>query len=432
MLTRVAPVGHLAEVILVRNEEGIAAKLPSPVSDGFSAYMRGRLAEDLPMYAERIDAESAVAHHLAATLALDSCYGVVPSAKASSIRRGLSAAGFYHRHLSQLLFSREGEGCGLSSLVVAGDVVEAEAAFSALRLAREAISILGGRGLTPERGIPGGMTSGLTEVEIGRVREIAEALLRFAIEVEEGFRETMVEWVMSEALSLPLPSLAIVDEDGKSSLFTGELRFVDPKGSLVVAGEDVLTLIDGDGPSLSDPYRVGILARLNASDGISTPKGQEALERLWNALGRPPIHRISAGYWGTVVELIEAAETLRDSLEGVTPGDEDLRSSLAEPGEGIGAIESADGTLIHRYVLDPEGIVQRAEAILPETAIRAEVEVGLALALAGADDVDDPLIDRIESVIRAFQPAFVPDASFPLRVTLRDEDGTAMKEWRRG
>jgi len=427
MLTRVASVGHIAEVILVRNEEGIAAKIPSPVSDGFSAYMRGRLAEDIPMYAERIDAESAVAHHLGATLALDSCYGVTPSEKANSIRKGLSACGVYHRHLSRLLFSREGEGSGLPSLVVTGGLVEPGAALATLRLAGEGISILGGRGLTPERGIPGGLTSGLSEEEIKRLREIAESLLQFAIGLEDGFLRSAALWVKGEGFEVPIPSLALVDEDGKSSLFDGELRLVDPDGVLIARGtEDVLSAIEGT------PYRVGVLARLNVAGGIPTQKGEEALERLWDGLGAPPIHRVSAGYWGTVVELIEAAEVLIEALAGMTPGDDDLRTPLDEPGEGVGAIESADGTLIHRYSLDPDGIVEEAEVILPAEGRRAEVETGLAVALGEAGEIDEPLIERIELVIRAFQPALVPEAPFPLRITLRGEDGGVIEEWRRG
>jgi len=426
MLTRIGPIDHISEVILTRNGGRIAAGLPSPSPDGFSAYIRGRLAEDLPMYAERIDAGIAVAHHLAATLALDSCYGATPTDKADSIRRGLSAAGFYHRHLSRLLFGREGEESGLSALAVTGKAVDPEAGFSSLKLAREAISILGGRGLTPERGIPGGLTGGLSEEEIGRVKEIAESLIEFAVQAEEGFRKRAAEWVMNEDLTLSIPSLAIVDGFGKRSLFTGELRLVDPDGKEIARGEGVLSLIK------DTEYRVGPLARLNAAEGGTTPLAKEGFERIFDELGGPPIHRVSAGYWATAVELIEAAEVLIEAVDAISPGDADLRSPLGEAGEGLGAVESPDGTLIHRYALDPEGIVEDAEVILPKEARYAEVNAALAAALAGAGEVDERLIERIEAVIRAFQPAFVPDAPFPLRITLRDEDGGVLEEWRRG
>jgi len=426
MPAKVAPIDHLAEVVLTRNGEGLAAKLPSPALDGFSAYVYGRLAEDLPMYAGRIDGGIAVAHHLGATLALDSCYKAAPSEKANAIRAGLSACGVYYRHLSRLLLSREGEGIGLSSLFVTGDVVDPQSALSALRLAGEGIAILGGRGLAPERGIPGGMTGGLSEEGIARVKEIAESLLEFAVGVEEGFRQRTAEWVLSEGLTLPMAALAIVDERKKSSLFTGELRLVDPDGKEIARGEAALSSIR------EIPYRVGALARLNAAEGIGTPLAQEGLKRLFDALGRPPIHRVSAGYWGMVVELIGAAEALITAVDGISPGDADLRSSLDEPGEGFGAVESADGTLIHRYALDPEGIVEEAEVILPKEARYAEVNAGLTIALAGAGDIDDDLLNRIEAVIRSFQPAFVPDAPLPLRITLRGEDGGVLEEWRRG
>jgi len=172
----IALLPHFDEVVLTDSGE-LSAHVPIvQASDGFSSFMRGRLAEDVPLYVQRIDTHCAVSQHLAAVNALDRCYHVTPPRKAIALRRALAYAGVYYHHLEQLFLSRSSGDSGISGFITSDDKLAASDVFDTLRGARDVIDILGGRGLTPERGIPGGMTKGLTDEDLQRAKDISSQL----------------------------------------------------------------------------------------------------------------------------------------------------------------------------------------------------------------------------------------------------------------
>ena len=428
----IALLPHFDEVILTGNNDLTGSVSVSQVGDGLSTYMHGRLAEDVPLYVQRTDTHCAVSQHLAAVSALDACYGVEPPNKALKIRQALAYAGVYYHHLEQLFFSRSSGDAGISGLLTTDRMLTPADILAALRKAQVLVSTLGGRGITPERGVVGGMTKGITDGELSSAKDIASDLLGFALKVEEGFRAAGAKWVMKQDLTVPAYCLATVNEAGEASLYDGTLRIVDQKGSEVAVGDagDILPMITGWKEDL--PLRVGPLARLSVGSGATTPQAKGLQKHIFDALGGSPIHRIAAGHWAMVIELVEASELLVSLFAKLESGDSSLRSSLNEPGEGVAAIEGASGTLIHRYVIDEEGIVQEAQIVSPESLREAEVNAALSSVIAdGKSGVTEGMIEQIVRVVGSYQPAYVPGAPFPLRITLKDEDGKVTKEWRR-
>ena len=427
----ITPIPHFDEVVLTDNGK-LTARVTAPqIGDGFSSYMRGRLAEDIPLYVQRIDTHCSVSHHLAAVGALDRCYRAAPPEKALTVRRGLAYSGVYFHHLEQLFLSRLSSGGGISGLIATDETISAEDVFDALMRAQQAIAIFGGRGITPERGMPGGLTKGITDDELPQAKDIAAELLNFALRVEETFRASGATWVKDQDLRVPLYSLATVDSSGSSSLYDGVLRIVDPEGKETAKGgvEDILPLLVSWKDEL--PVRVGPLARLNVGVGAVTPQAASLQKHLFDALGQPPIHLIAAGYWAMMIELVQAAELLVQTVEQLETGDSGINSPLNDTGEGMAAIEGASGTLIHRYVIDKAGIVREAQVLSASVALTAEVNAALSVVVNNADGVSEALLESVVDVIRAYQPAFLPTASLPLRITMRDADGKVTDQWRK-
>src|SRR5581483_7433154 len=89
----------------------------------------------------------------------------------------------------------------------------------------------------------------------------------------------------------------------------------------------------------SGVFAVAPLARLNASEGMSTPVAQEAYEELCSTLGGKPVHYTLATHWARLVELVN-------------------------PTEGIGVVEAPRGTLIHHYATDERGLITQANLIV--------------------------------------------------------------------
>jgi len=76
--------------------------------------------------------------------------------------------------------------------------------------------------------------------------------------------------------------------------------------------------------------------------------------------------------------------------------------------------------------------VQEAQVVSPKSLLATEVNAALSLIVSdGASGVTEGVIEWIEGVIGSYQPAYVPTAAFPLRITLLDDTGEISKEWRR-
>jgi len=417
--------------VVLRKKAGLTARVSvSKGAAGFSSFMRGRLAEDVALYVQRIDAHCAVPQHLAAVSSLDRCYHVAPPKKAIAMRRALAYAGFYFHHLEELFLSRAGGSDGTSGLISTDESILAGDAFSAVTLSQELITLLGGREITPERGIPGGLSSGINDEGIDQAKRNASQLLSFALRAEEAFRASGAAWVKVQDLTVPAYSLATVDKDSAVSLYDGDLCIVDERGKEWAKGEasDILPKLLSWKEDL--PLRVGPLARLNVGK-ISTSQARSLQEKMFDTLGRPPLHLVAVGHWQTVIELVQASELLAQALSEVESGNSGITSPLGKPDEGIAAIEGGNGTTVHRYVLDEQGIVQEAQVFLPRQVQAGSINAALASVIGSDDEVSETTIERIADVIRANRPAFVPTAVLPLRVTLRDEEGKVSQEWRR-
>ncbi|MCB7129052.1 MAG: hypothetical protein J3T61_05905, partial [Candidatus Brocadiales bacterium] len=64
-----------------------------------------------------------------------------------------------------------------------------------------------------------------------------------------------------------------------------------------------------EGPE-SGVFCVAPLARLNAADGMATPKAQEAYDLFYKTLGGKPVHHTLANHWARLIELLYAAERM--------------------------------------------------------------------------------------------------------------------------
>ena len=97
---------------------------------------------------------------------------------------------------------------------------------------------------------------------------------------------------------------------------------------------------------------------------------------------------------------------------------------------GIGVLEAPRGTLIHHYEVDAEGLVTRANLIVPTThnnqVMNAAIRQVAAHYLDG-QELTEPLLNRIEMALRAYDPclscATHAVGRMPLELELVDEVG---------
>ena len=104
-------------------------------------------------------------------------------------------------------------------------------------------------------------------------------------------------------------------------------------------------------------YKVGPLARVQNCASIPSPLA-EAERREFIEYGQgKPIHAPLAYHWARMIEMLHAAETIKDLLHDDDLSGRHLVASGPHQREGVGVIEAPRGTLIHHYHVGDDDLV---------------------------------------------------------------------------
>jgi len=460
--------GH-GKIDIFLNEDGNVenAYLQIPELRGFERFCEGRKAEDMPIITPRICGVCPVAHHLASTKTLDAAYGVEPTETASKLRELMNCGYFIYDHTLHFYF------LAAPDFVVGPDAPPSERnIFGVLKkvgldVGREIIKhraygqriteTFGGKATHPTCGVPGGISKGLNEEERQSIEDMARSSVEFAKFSLGIFNDVVlsnqdyVDLILSDSYQLKTYNMGLVDDNNHVNFYGGDIRVTDQQGKEYVkfGEQDYLDHVcehvepwtyskftylkgvgwDGftDGPR-SGVFRVGPLGRLNAADGMATPQADEEYKRMYKTLGGRPIQSTLAFHWARLVELLYAAERAVELATDPGITGTDLRNPVGEPGEGVGVVEAARGTLIHHYKLDQEGIIKKVNLVVATTMNYADICMSIRDAAKGLikdNNVNEGLLNMVEMAFRAYDPCFgcsthsLPGEA-PLKVNIYD------------
>jgi F420-non-reducing hydrogenase large subunit len=159
----------------------------------------------------------------------------------------------------------------------------------------------------------------------------------------------------------------------------------------------------------SGVYRVGPLGRLNASEGMATPLAQTEFDEMYKTLGGQPVHGTLAFHWARLIELLYASERALELSTDPEITGSNVRAMPGEPGEGVGVVEAARGTLYHHYELDKDALVKDANLIVATTNNYPAICMSVRDAAKGVihgGKVDQGLLNMVEMAFRAYDPCF--------------------------
>jgi F420-non-reducing hydrogenase large subunit len=112
---------------------------------------------------------------------------------------------------------------------------------------------------------------------------------------------------------------------------------------------------------------------------------------------------------------------------------------VGEPGEGIGVVEAARGTLIHHYNVDEKGLIAKANLIVATTNNAGAITMSVRDAAKGLiknGEVNDGLLNKVEMAFRAYDPCFACathslPGSMPLVANIYDKNEKLVRSIRR-
>lgn len=186
-------------------------------------------------------------------------------------------------------------------------------------------------------------------------------------------------------------------------------------------------------------YRVGPLARLNVIDRCGTPiADQEWAE--FRSLGRGSVLSSFHYHFARLIEILYGIETVELLLNDPDIMSKDHRAiARVNRHEGIGVSEAPRGTLIHHYKVDEHGLMEWANLIIATGHNNLAMNRGVqqvAKHFVDGNELKDGALNRVEAVIRAFDPCLSCSThavgQMPLQVELYDPEGTLLDTRRRG
>ncbi len=469
-ITRLEGHGKI-EIFLDDRGEVANAYLQVPELRGFEQFCVGRKSEDMPQLTSRICGVCPVAHHYASTKALDAAFGVEPTETALKLRRLIYAGYYIYDHILHFYF------LGGPDFVMGPDAPKEKRNILGviekvgLDIAKEVIKhraygqkiteILGGKPTHPVSGVPGGQTKPLTEEERAEIEEMATSCLGFAEFSLKLFADVVLknqgymELVTNPNLGLATYNMGLVDDNNHVNFYDGKVRVTDPDGKefvkfaqhqyldhirehvldwsyvkvpyLKAVGYDGLT----DGKE-SGIYRVGPLGRLNAADGMATPKANEHYQQMFDTFKTRPVNATLAFHWARLIELLYACEHALELSRDPQITDRNIRNmDYNMQDEGIGIVEAARGTLIHHYWVDEDRLMKKVNLIVATTNNMGPICMSVreaAKELIHDGKVDDGLLNAVEMFFRAYDPCFAcashTTGRTPLEVSVRNADGS--------
>ncbi|HXY07656.1 MAG TPA: Ni/Fe hydrogenase subunit alpha [Terriglobales bacterium] len=477
-ITRLEGHGKI-EVFLDEAGQVERAYLQVPELRGFEKFVQGRPAEDMPQITSRICGVCPTAHHMAATKALDDLYRVDPPPAAKKIRELVYSSFMTEDHALHFYFlggpdfvvGPEAPAAERNVLGVIAKVgVEVGKRVIAMRRRlRELIALVGGKVIHPVLGLPGGVAKHVTPEMQKQCQEVAAGAVDFAQFTLQLFENVVlknsdyVSLILSDIYTHRTYYMGMVDDHNHVNFYDGSIRVVTPEGAewktfrppeyLDNIAEHVepwsyqkfcyLKPVGWkgfeQGPE-SGIYSVAPLARLNVTDGMATPLAQQAYEQYCSVLGGKPVHHTLANHWARVVELLYAAERLKELAADPQLTDSNIRTLPTEkPTEGVGIVEAPRGTLIHHYSTNDRGIIQKANLIVATQGNAARIALSVEKAAKGlisGANVPEGVLNKVEMAFRAYDPCHgcathsLP-GSMPLLVRVHDQSGKTVATLRR-
>lgn len=455
------------------------AYIQIPELRGFEQFCVGRPAEEMPRITNRICGVCPEAHHMAATKALDMLYGVEPSSAVKKLRE-LFYSAFYCTDHTVHFYALGGPDFVLGPDAPAAErnilgvihkvgVEIGKQVIACRKRNHEVIKMVGGRGVHPVAGMPGGWSRAITEAERQQITEWAKENVDFALFSLQLFEDVVlanqayVDLILSDTFTHRTYYMGTVDANNHVNFYDGLIRVVDPDGQEFVkypARDYMKHIAERVEPwsYLKFPYLQGVgwkglvdgkdsgvycatpLSRLNAADGMATPQAQAFYEKFYETLGSKkvngryaPIHHRLATHWARLVELLYAAERMMELIQDPEITDPHTRVVVTnKPTEGIGSVEAPRGTLTHHYATDENGILTKVNLIVGTTNNYAPIAMSVKKAaqslIKQGTVITEGLLNTIEMAFRNYDPCMscathsLP-GQMPLEVTVRDVDG---------
>jgi sulfhydrogenase subunit alpha len=395
--------------IVLNATDGKIEKLLWEVTESprlFEVMLRGRYYDDVAHIASRICGICSIAHSTASIKATEAAFGIQPSEQTLLLRKLLYDAELLESHVLHVLFLAVPDFVGVGSVFPLIETHK-DTVLMALRLKKLAYNLaeaLAGRKTHPISCVVGGFAKLPAPKELEALRKRLEDALADLDNVVELLKTLKIPDFNRETEYISLK------DPREYAFISGQIASTDAGLTpvdryLEVTNEFCVPHSTAKyTKNKRDSYMVGALARFNNNRSQLLPRAQRAAGKL--GLKAPCYNPFMI----TVVQAVETIHALEDSLnlidrllsKGIK---EESNKIKAKAGRGIGAVEAPRGLLIHDYTYDENGVLTKANCIIPTNQNHNNIQKDMeALVPTILNQPEDEIRLTLEMLVRAYDP----------------------------
>jgi NAD-reducing hydrogenase large subunit len=459
--------GH-GRITLKTNDQGEVSEAYFSVTQvrGFEKFCEGRPYYEMPGLMARICGICPVSHLIASAKACEAIMAVEIPPTAAKLRRALNLAqsiqshalSFFYLASPDLLLGMDAEPADRNIFGVAKAHPElGRAGVGLRRFGQHMIELLGRKRIHPGWVVPGGVTEPLDPAKrdeiLGLIPE-AYANAKMALTAYKQIASRFHDEVESFA-NFPGPFMGMVSDDGSLEFTDAKLRMIDADGLAIVDNLEAAQFDQYIGEAVEPysymkfpylkalgyprgAYRVGPLARLNIASHAGTPLADTELNEF-KKIANGPVLGSFHYHHARLIEILHGIEVIERLFSDNTILDKHVRATAGvNRQEGAGIAEAPRGTLMHHYKVDEKGLMTWANLVIATGQNNNAMNKGVlqvAQRYVKGDKLTDGMLNRVEAVIRTFDPCLSCSThafgQMPLVVELLAPDGIKLDEVRR-
>jgi len=425
---------------------------------GFEKFSEGRPFYEMPSLMARICGICPVSHLIASAKACEAIMSVRIPHTAAQLRRMLNLAqmvqshalSFFYLASPDLLLGMESDPVTRNIFGVVGAKPElGRAGVNLRRFGQHIIELLGNKRIHPGWVVPGGVTEPLAPAKRDEIlamipqayADIAMALKAYK-QIASSFKTEIDVFA-----NFPTNYMSLINEDESIEFTDGALRLIDAKGATLEDGITAARFSEAIGEAVEPysytkfayykplgypegSYRVGPLARLNIVKSMGTPLAEQELAEF-KQLSEGPVQSSFHYHHARLIEILHGIEKIEQILTDPLILDKHVRAIAGVNRlEGAGQAEAPRGTLMHNYKVDENGLITWANLVIATGQNNNAMNRGVLQAATHYvkdGKFTDGVLNRIEAVIRAFDPCLSCSThafgQMPLAITLLSADG---------
>jgi coenzyme F420-reducing hydrogenase alpha subunit len=409
-------VEHIARVeghgnIKIRIEQGQLVQCTWEVVETprfFEKMFQGLSIEAAPLLAARVCGICSISHALASVRAIERGLGVEVPVMAKKVRLLAKHAETLQSHALHLFFLVAPDLLGVGSVVplmkTHPELVEIATRIKGY--ANNASDLFAGRTSHPMVFKIGGTTQRPRKSQLLRLREDLAETAPLLWDALEAFREFKLPNFERETEYVSLGG------DGDYPFIGGDLVSSDgvrksEDDYLAMTNEYVVDHSTSKFAKLSRAsFAVGALSRFNNNfDGLHSMARQVAQELGLQA-------RIDNPYYHNLAQLVECFHVLYESKELMDELIDSRDYDVAIPYEiraceGVSAIEAPRGILYHYYQINKQGLIERADCVIPTGQNHANIQhdlEALVTQMTAEGREEDEISIHAQMLVRAYDP----------------------------